>query len=100
MIDPLKPLLVMPEVVDGSKWKTGKVWFADPEERFVVRPFSSVATLLFINTDHVKPDEMRILQGSAQSQVERQNFHAKIRRPPVPAPTWRRVSIHRSARTS
>jgi len=59
IIDPLKPLLVLPEVVDGSKWKTGKVWFLDPEERFVVRPFSSVASLLFINTDHVKPDELR-----------------------------------------
>jgi iron(III) transport system substrate-binding protein len=59
MIDPLRPLLVLPEVVDGSKWKTGKVWFLDPEERFVVRAFSSVATLLFINTDHVKPDDLR-----------------------------------------
>ena len=59
MIDPLKPLLVMPEVADGAKWKRGNVWFVDPEERFVVRPFSSVATLLFINTDQVKPDEMR-----------------------------------------
>ena len=59
MIDPLKPLLVLPEVVDGAKWKTGKVWLVDPEERFVVRPFSSVASLLFINTDQVKPEEMR-----------------------------------------
>jgi iron(III) transport system substrate-binding protein len=59
MIDPLKPLLVMPEVVDGSKWKSGKTPFLDPEERFVVRPFSSVAQLLFINTDHVKLEEMR-----------------------------------------
>jgi ABC-type Fe3+ transport system substrate-binding protein len=59
MIDPLRPLLVMPEVVDGTKWKGGKVWFADPEERFAVRPFSSVATMLFINTDHVKAEEMR-----------------------------------------
>ena len=59
MIDPLKPLIVMPEVIDGSKWKTGKLWFADPQEQFVVRAFSSVASLLFINTDHVKPDEMR-----------------------------------------
>lgn len=58
-IDPLKPLLAMPEVIDGSKWKNGKVWFADPQEQFVVRAFSSVASLLFINTDHVKPDEMR-----------------------------------------
>ena len=59
LIDPLKPLLIMPEAVDGAKWKLGKVWFADPEERFAVRPFSSVATFLFINTDHVKPEEMR-----------------------------------------
>jgi iron(III) transport system substrate-binding protein len=59
MIDPLKPLLVMPEVADGAKWKRGKVWLVDPEERFVARPFSSVATMLFINTDNVKPEEMR-----------------------------------------
>ena len=59
MIDPLKPLLVMPDVADGSKWKTGKVWFVDPQEQFVVRAFSSVATLLFINTEHVKADELR-----------------------------------------
>ena len=59
MIDPLRPLLVMPEVADGAKWKRGKVWFADPEERFAARPFSSVATMMFINTDHVKPEEMR-----------------------------------------
>jgi iron(III) transport system substrate-binding protein len=59
MIDPLKPLLVMPEVADGAKWKGGKIWFADPEERFAARPFNSVATLLFINTDHVKAEEMR-----------------------------------------
>jgi iron(III) transport system substrate-binding protein len=59
IIDPLKPLLIMPEVADGTKWKPGKIWFADPEERFAVRAFSSVATLLFINTDQVKPEEMR-----------------------------------------
>lgn len=59
MIAPLKPLIVMPEVADGSKWKHGKIWFADPGEEFVVRPFSSVANLLFVNTEHVKLDEMR-----------------------------------------
>lgn len=59
LIDPLKPLLIMPEVADGTKWKNGKIWFADPEERYVVRPFNSVATFLFINTDFVKPEEMR-----------------------------------------
>jgi hypothetical protein len=45
MIDPMKPLLAMPEVVDGAKWKTGKVWFADPQEQFVVRPFGVNASV-------------------------------------------------------
>ena len=62
MIDPVKPLLIMPEVAEAMKWKLGKIWFADPEERFAVRAFSSVATLLFINTDQVKPEEMRCAQ--------------------------------------
>jgi iron(III) transport system substrate-binding protein len=59
MIDPIRPLLTMPEVADGAKWKRGKIWFADPEERYAVRPFSSVATMVFINTEFVKPDELR-----------------------------------------
>jgi iron(III) transport system substrate-binding protein len=59
MIDPIRPVLVMPEVADGAKWKRGKIWFADPEERYAVRPFSSVATMFFINTEFVKPDELR-----------------------------------------
>ncbi|TAK00711.1 extracellular solute-binding protein, partial [bacterium] len=59
MLDPLKPLLVLPEVVEASKWKKGKPWFIDPEEKFILRPFSSVSSLLFINTDFVKPEEIR-----------------------------------------
>lgn len=59
MIDPLKPLLLLPEVLDPSKWKKGKPWFIDSEEKFVLRPFSSVANLFFINTDYVRPEELR-----------------------------------------
>src|SRR5881409_4009594 len=59
LVDPLKPLLILPEIVDGGKWKQGKLWFIDPEERYVVRAFSSVASLFFINADVVKPEEMR-----------------------------------------
>lgn len=59
LVDPLRPLLILPEVVEGSKWKRGKPWFADPEERYVLRVFSTVAELLHINTDFVKPEEIR-----------------------------------------
>lgn len=59
MIDPLKPILILPEVVEPSKWKKEKLWFVDPEERYVLRVFNSVRTLLHINTDIVKPEEIR-----------------------------------------
>ena len=58
-IDPLRPLLLLREVTDGAKWKKRKVPFVDPEEKYVVQPFSSVSEMLFINTDHVKREEMR-----------------------------------------
>lgn len=62
MIDPLKPMLVLPEVTDPSKWKMGKLWFMDPEEQYVLRVFNSVDSLLFINADYVKPEEMTEVQ--------------------------------------
>jgi iron(III) transport system substrate-binding protein len=62
MIDPLKPLLILPEVTDGSKWKRGEPWFGDPEKQYLLILFSSVDSLLFVNRDHVKPEEMRSAQ--------------------------------------
>lgn len=59
LIDPLKPLLLLPEVTDGSKWKRGKPWFADPEGQYILMLFSSVDSLLFINAAYVKPDDIR-----------------------------------------
>ena len=59
LIDPLRPLMILPEVVDGSKWKTGKPWFIDPEEKFILRVFNSVNGLFFYNADHVKAEEVR-----------------------------------------
>jgi iron(III) transport system substrate-binding protein len=59
MIDPLKPLLLQPEVTEGKNWKKGEPYFADPEKEYLLILFSSVDSLLFINTDFVKPEEIR-----------------------------------------
>jgi iron(III) transport system substrate-binding protein len=59
MLAPLKPLLILPEVIDPTKWKKGKLWFVDPEDKFVLRVFSHITTLLHINTDHVKRAEIQ-----------------------------------------
>jgi iron(III) transport system substrate-binding protein len=58
MLDPLKPVLILPEVVDPKKWKGGKPWFIDPEERYVLRVYSTITGLLHINTEQVKPDDL------------------------------------------
>ena len=58
MLDPLKPALIHPDVVDPKKWKRGKLWFADPEERYVLRVFSTITGLLHVNADHVKVGEL------------------------------------------
>ena len=62
MLDPLKPALRLPEVVDGSKWKIGKLWFSDPEQIYVLRLFNTLGTPFHINTDKVKPGELRSVQ--------------------------------------
>ena len=59
MLDPLKPLLLLPEVTEGKYWKKGEPYFADPEKEFLLILFSSVDSLLFINADYVKPEEIR-----------------------------------------
>jgi iron(III) transport system substrate-binding protein len=51
--------MILPEVVDPGKWKTGKLWFTDPEEKFVLRVFRSVSGLFFYNADHAKAEELR-----------------------------------------
>lgn len=62
MLDPLRPALILPEVVAPSKWKRGKLWFVDPEDRYVLRLFNSVARILFVNTRYAKPEEFRSLK--------------------------------------
>jgi iron(III) transport system substrate-binding protein len=59
MIDPIKPVLMLPEVVNPSRWLNGKLWFMDPEQQYVLRVANVTTTLMHINTSGVKPDELR-----------------------------------------
>ncbi len=59
MIQPLKPALQLPEVVDGTKWKKGKLWFSDPDDQYILRLANTVTTMFHINTSVVKRDEIR-----------------------------------------
>jgi iron(III) transport system substrate-binding protein len=59
MLAPLKSELFLPDAVDPSKWKRGSLWFTDPEETYVLRLFNTAGAALYINTDHVKPGELK-----------------------------------------
>lgn len=59
MIDPLRPVLVLPEVTDGSKWKTGKLWFSDPEDQYILRLSNTVSTTFYVNTAQIKPGDLK-----------------------------------------
>ena len=59
MLDPVNPVLLDPEVTDGSKWKSGKPWFMDPEDKYILRLFNTLGAFFYVNTDKVKPEEIR-----------------------------------------
>src|SRR5919109_3589906 len=60
VLDPIKSALILPEVVDGSKWLNGEHHYADNEKQFVFMYEGSVAGVgLHYNTSLVDPQEFR-----------------------------------------
>jgi iron(III) transport system substrate-binding protein len=59
MLAPLKPQLVLPEVTQGKYWRSGSLWFLDPEQKYVLRLFNSVREAVMINTQQVKKGDLR-----------------------------------------
>lgn len=66
MLEPLRPKLILPEVVDPTKWRKGKLWFADPEETYILRLLNFGTELLSINTHYVKPGEIQSMRDLLQ----------------------------------
>ena len=62
VLDPLRPALILPEVLDSSKWKRGKLPFVDPEEKYVLRLLSYVSPAFSINTRYVKLEEFKSIK--------------------------------------
>jgi iron(III) transport system substrate-binding protein len=59
MIDPIRPLMTRQETIDPSKWKTGKLWFVDPEDKYILRMYNTVTDVFLVNSDQVKPEDLR-----------------------------------------
>ncbi|MGH7824644.1 MAG: ABC transporter substrate-binding protein [Candidatus Binatia bacterium] len=60
MLDPIKPALMLPEVLDKSKWFDGKHTYADPEGEYVfVYVGSATYGSIHYNTKLVNPKEFK-----------------------------------------
>jgi len=55
MLAPLKPQLLLPEVLDTSKYQDNKLWFVDPQGQYVLRIVNFTAANVAVNTSVVKP---------------------------------------------
>jgi len=58
-IDPMKPLLVLPEVVDPLVWYGGRHLYADKEERCAIALCYFPNLSVVVNTNLVKPEDIK-----------------------------------------
>jgi iron(III) transport system substrate-binding protein len=57
-LDPIKPVLILPEVVDESKWWQGKHHYSDPEKKYLFRYVASAQYgQISYNTQLIQPKE-------------------------------------------
>src|SRR5712692_709333 len=57
-LDPIKPILMLPEAIDVSKWRTCQPWFCDPRGDTVLRLFNTVSHGITINTKIVPAEQI------------------------------------------
>lgn len=59
LLDPIPPLLILPEVTDTSKWYGARHWYADPENQYLFMYEGTItSTGLSYNTKLVSPEEI------------------------------------------
>ena len=60
VLDPIKPMLILPEVVDVSKWHGGEHRYADPGSKFIFAYLANPSSSqLSFNTTLVNPKEFK-----------------------------------------
>jgi iron(III) transport system substrate-binding protein len=58
-VDPLAPVLMLPDVTDASKWWQGKHHYADPENRYLIMFNGAARVVVGYNTKLVNPSQIR-----------------------------------------
>jgi iron(III) transport system substrate-binding protein len=58
-LDPIAPVLVLPDVVDTSKWWQGKHHYVDPENQYLFNINGETRMVVGFNTKQVNPAEIK-----------------------------------------
>jgi ABC-type Fe3+ transport system substrate-binding protein len=58
-LQPIRPVLVLPEILDTAAWFKGKLWFADKEDKFIPMWRAVPYTAACVNTNLVKATELK-----------------------------------------
>jgi len=58
LLQPIRPVLVLPEVLDNSGWFKGKLWFADFEQKYIAMWRAVPYVSACVNTHVIKPGEI------------------------------------------
>lgn len=58
-LEPIKPILMLPEVVDPAAWIMGHPWFRDPQRQdTILGIFNTVSPIGYFNTAIISPDQL------------------------------------------
>jgi iron(III) transport system substrate-binding protein len=58
-LQPIRPVLILPEILDTAAWFKGKLWFADKEDKFIPMWRAVPYTAACVNSNLVKPNELK-----------------------------------------
>jgi len=70
MFQPLKPKIIHPDAANPANWTTGKMWFRDPEEQYILQIANAVTGWVVINTTMIKPGELTSWQDLLKPQYK------------------------------
>jgi iron(III) transport system substrate-binding protein len=59
LLQPIRPLLILPELLDTAAWFKGKLWFADFEDKYVLMWRAVPYVSACVNSNVIKPNELK-----------------------------------------
>ena len=80
-LDPIPPVLLLPEVTDTSKWWQGKLHYVDPENQYLLNINGETRIVVGYNTKLVNPAEIKSywdLSGRARSLLMIRLWEARV----------------------